>query len=238
MRATRVLLIVSLSVAAVAVSACGKPDDSASCTDAELVTRATSAAAILPRWYDEDWGRGSFATTGDANRHEVCAIDAREARRLAEEANARLSLPPTRLVGERETAKFFELSRADNEMLLRVHRCSYLDRSASSEADASEDMLFGTLTVRPITFDVAREAALYAWSLEPQGAVLSEPSTIEAGIYGQDFETATVVRGDNQDEVTVRNVRITVNAFTGEIRRSIGPVTAQDMAACSKTSNP
>lgn len=232
MRPVSLLLLASL---ATSNAACVEADDSYSCTDGELLARAKSAASRRPDWYEDEWGLASFASSEQAPRREVCVNDAREARRVAEESNARLSLPPTELVGERETARFFELARKDSGALWRVHRCSYLDRSAYDAGDRSESVTLGTLAVRPITFEVARDAALYAWSLQPQGAVISEPTTIEAGVYGQDFESATLVSGDLPDEVTVRHVRITVDATTGEIRRSIGAVVAEEKALCSGT---
>ena len=173
---------------------------------------------------------------------EVCTEDSAEARQWAVAADSQVkgttNYPdPLPLVGDTKvTAKYFEFTRQDG-VLFRVHRCTYIDRSAYEGGVSSYDRALGTLAVRPVSTEAAQDAARYVYSLDPglgtdTSLVLSTAFSDENGTTVLRLEAARLVEGDVPAEVSMRNLQITVDRATGEIRGQVGPVAATENEQC------
>lgn len=93
----------------------------------------------------------------------------------------------------------------------------------------------------PSSAEIARRASLRTWRLQTPGLspderlyslALSSTSAEDGTLLVETVEAARIDGGDFPDEVSVRNVRITVDRTTGEMWRTAGPVVATEREIC------
>lgn len=217
-------------------------DEDRTCTDGPLLQRVKAAElrnTPLPtggRWERAHYVRAmiGFDAKVTKQRDDACVDDAKKAFALASADNATINLPPTKVLVAPSTDKFFEFAREDNGLLLRVHRCAYLDTSKREPPlmfGETGERVLGTLSARPITPDVAREAVVYLFSTGGMPALSVAESTDDAR-FVEDFEVGMVTGGDIPDEARTWHVQISVDLATGDVVHTTGPTVAEETASC------
>jgi len=228
--------------------------DDQTCTDGPLVVRVKAAGHRgTPFPSGGDWQTASYVradsadhagvTLPEGQRGQACVDDPDEAFALAQAdyeiklANAaRMSKvypSPYKLLVRPAQDKFFEFEREDSGTISRVHRCAYLDTSSQTEPVDDGEHVLGTLSARPVTADVAREAAFYLFSMGgPPALSISESTDGERLV--EDFEVGLISGGDwgIPDTAEIRHVQITVSFSTGLVTHSTGPVVARGSGTC------
>jgi hypothetical protein len=141
---------------------------------------------------------------------ELCTEDWKEAKRW-QVATDSSSSQHRKLISERETDKYFEFKTEDYAHpswvhYMRVHKCSYIDRSGCDLLNRPRSRDFsgwfqGTLNLRPITELTARELGEYLWIYDNYSVEGSKALSSFARDIGNDIcHTMYVLRKVTQDD--------------------------------------
>jgi len=174
-------------------------------------------------YYENTISVAPVSMRGDVWR-ELCTDDAAQALSWSDASN-NYDSQKRDLVAQAETEKYFEFQRTGG-LRSRVHKCSYIDRSALDKLHPGPAM--GTLNLRPITADRAKEVVEYLWFIDNQWIaghkVLSTQAEVAASSVIYIFDEAEIGLGDFGlcDQIVLFKSTYSVDLSSGDISRTRG----------------
>ncbi len=165
----------------------------------------------------------------DGKLRELCTDDAGQAREWSEAASAH-GQEGRQLIGERETVRFFEFARvkadraeqpAARRFVSRIHKCSYVDRSAYEIRDS--ETVRGRITGKILTGDEFRELIEYLWFIDNhnrQGSKVLSSFIDEDGTTPVMYETRVSYSFKGCDTVKLYRSEYRIEEETGIILRA------------------